>query len=100
MTTLFDLLTHSFIAKGQCKFLNQLKNKLKRGELVLICDFSENYSFLLQNEVQGFHWINVQATIHPIIVHFKDYQNLLQREYYRNALLMRLSQYSCLKKVH
>lgn len=75
ITKLLVLLPHSFIAKEQSKFLEQLKSELKEGELVVICDFSENYSFVLQDEVQGFHWNNLQATIHPIVVYYKEENN-------------------------
>jgi hypothetical protein len=40
--------------------------KLKTGETAVICDFSENYS-IVKDEVQGFHWNNAQATIHPFV---------------------------------
>ena len=32
-------------------------------------DFSENYSFILQDAAQGFHWNNSQATLHPFVVY-------------------------------
>lgn len=35
------------------------------------CDFAENYSFILQDEIQGYHWNNGQATIHPFVIYFK-----------------------------
>jgi hypothetical protein len=38
---------------------------------VALCDFTENYSFVMQDEAQGFHWNNAQATIHPFIIYFK-----------------------------
>ena len=34
---------------------------------MVTADFSENYSFVLQDAVQGFHWNNAQATIHPLL---------------------------------
>ena len=33
-------------------------------------DFSENYSFVLQDASQGFHWNNSQATIHPFVAYY------------------------------
>jgi hypothetical protein len=38
---------------------------------VVLCDFAENYSFVLQDEAQGFHWNSSQATIHPYVIYFK-----------------------------
>ena len=32
-------------------------------------DFSENFSFIIQGESQGFHWENSQCTVHPFVVY-------------------------------
>ena len=32
---------------------------------MIMLDFTENYSFVVQDEVQGFHWNNTHATLHP-----------------------------------
>jgi hypothetical protein len=45
--------------------------KLKTGEISVICDFSENYS-IIQDEVQGFHWNNDQATLHPFVAYYSQ----------------------------
>jgi hypothetical protein len=52
-------------------FLKELKCNLQSGEFVVLCDFAENYSFVLQDEAQGFHWNNAPATIHPFVIYFK-----------------------------
>ena len=67
------LLPHSFIATQQSMFYNNCKASLKAGELVVLADFSENYAFILQDAAQGFHWNNAQATIHPFVVYFRQY---------------------------
>lgn len=72
------LILHSFIAAEQNKFLSETKNNLLQGELVLICDFAENYSFIVQDSIQSFHWSNNQATIHPFVVYFRNCQNQLE----------------------
>lgn len=41
------------------------------------CDFAENYTFVLQNEAQSYHWNKDQATIHPFVVYFKNDLNEL-----------------------
>jgi hypothetical protein len=38
---------------------------------VVLCDFTENYSIVLQDKAQGFHWNNAQATIHTSVIYFK-----------------------------
>jgi hypothetical protein len=65
------LLHNSFIVTQQAMFLKKLKCNLQSGEFVVLCDFAENYSFILQDEAQGFHWNNAQATIHPFVIYFK-----------------------------
>ena len=53
---------HNFIAISQSKFLKAFKHELKREEFVIIGDFSENYSFLIENAIQSQHWNNNQCT--------------------------------------
>ena len=65
------LTPHSFIAQQQARFYSKTKSSLKPGELLIVADFSENYSFVLQDAAQGFHWNNCQATIHPFVVYYK-----------------------------
>jgi hypothetical protein len=52
-------------------FLKQLKCNLQSGEFVVLCNYTENYSFILQDKAQWFHWNNAQATIHPFVIYFK-----------------------------
>lgn len=66
-----DLKSHHFIAKSQSQFLKDTKLNLPQNECVVIADFSENYTFVLQDEIQSYHWVNVQATVHPFCVYFK-----------------------------
>ena len=54
----------------QSNFLTEKKNDLKAGEFCVIGDFSENYSFLVQEAAQIFHWNNTQATIHPWVFYY------------------------------
>ena len=32
-------------------------------------DFAENYSYVVQDETQSFHWENKQATLHPFVAY-------------------------------
>ncbi len=34
-------------------------------------DFSENYSFLVQDAAQGYYWDNTQATLHPLVAYYR-----------------------------
>jgi hypothetical protein len=64
------LLHHSFIAAQQAVFHEILKCNLQSNEFVVLCDFTENYSFTLQDEAQSFHRKNAEATIHPFVTYF------------------------------
>lgn len=49
-----------------------------KNECIVICDFSENYAFIIQNSVQGIHWNNDQATVHPFSIYYRDNQDELK----------------------
>lgn len=63
---------HDFIAKQQSIFCSKSREALKEGEVLVTGDFSENYSFVLQDAAQGFHYNNAQATLHPFICYYRD----------------------------
>ena len=63
---------HSFIAKQQASFYSLCKSDLKPGEVLVTLDFSENYSFVLQDAAQRLHWNNAQATIHPFVAYYVE----------------------------
>ena len=61
---------HSFIASQQSTFYKDCMSALQPGELLVTADFSENYAFVVQDAAQGFHWNNLQATIHPFVCYY------------------------------
>ncbi|GBN96229.1 hypothetical protein AVEN_174177-1 [Araneus ventricosus] len=72
-----NLTKHHFIAKSQSKYLKDMKLNIPQEECIVLLDFSENYSFIVQDAIQGFHWENSQATIHPLVVYGKNSENQL-----------------------
>lgn len=74
---LLVLLPHSFISKQQALFLEDKKKSLKDNEYLIICDFSENFSFVIQDFIQAFHWNNTQATLYPIVIYYNSYGETL-----------------------
>lgn len=72
LQALTNLLRHSYIAKQQSKYFKDVKEKLSPGHFIIICDFAQNYSFVIQDEIQGYHWNNEQATLHPFVYYYKD----------------------------
>ena len=72
---------HSFIATQQASYYSECKSGLAPREILVTVDFSENYSFVLQDAAQGFHWNNSQATIHPFAAYFKNCSELNHLSY-------------------
>ena len=66
-----NLTSHSYIAKSQMQYLKKCKENLKENELIVLGDFAENYKFVVQDEVQGYHWNQQGCTLHPVITYFK-----------------------------
>ena len=66
------LAAHSYIAKSQANYLKHRKAKLEPHEAIVLADFAENYEFVIQNEIQSYHWCKQQCTIHPIAVYICD----------------------------
>lgn len=54
-----NIVPHSFIAEQQAAYLKHRKSIIATN--VVICDFSENYSFVIQDALQGFHWSNAKT---------------------------------------
>ena len=71
-----NLRHHHFISKAQSTFLRSTKETLLPGTVIILMDFAENYSFVVQDAVQGQHWNNKQATLHPFTVYYKEGQEL------------------------
>lgn len=65
MERLEQRLPHHHISKQHADYFRQVKKNADVGEIIIVTDFSENYSFVLQNSIQGVHWNNTQETIHP-----------------------------------
>lgn len=51
-----SLIPHSFITKAQNTYMKDRKGSLSHDEALVLMDFAENYNFVLQNEVQSYHW--------------------------------------------
>lgn len=67
-----NLKTHHYISKIQGQFLKNKKENLAESECIVLADFAENFTFIIQDEIQGYHWVNEQATVHPFVLYFKN----------------------------
>lgn len=76
-----NLTRHHYIAKTQSHFLKELKLNMTSDEVILLLDFAENFSFIIQDEIQGFHWENSQCTVHPFVMYYKNEQEILCKSF-------------------
>lgn len=75
---LWNLTKHHFVSEQQKDFVKYQKENLKRESCIMLMDFAENYAFLCQDSTQGFYWNNTQATLHPMVVYYKDEHDVLR----------------------
>ena len=52
---LYELCHHHFIKEAQSSFLTETKTNLDDQTCLILMDFAENYSFLIQDAIQGFY---------------------------------------------
>ncbi|KYN01836.1 hypothetical protein ALC62_07308 [Cyphomyrmex costatus] len=71
---------HHFIAKQQATYISARKESLRRGDVLVQMDFSENYAFIVQDAAQSFHYNNDQCTVHPIVYYYRDDQFQLKHK--------------------
>ncbi|KAK3919273.1 ARL14 effector protein [Frankliniella fusca] len=76
------LLPHHHIAKEQAAYLKKAKEELKQGEVLVICDFAENYTCLIQDSIQSYYWKQDQVTLHPFCAYYRDEDNELKQVSY------------------
>ena len=62
--------SHAFRAQWQADQMKECIKNLQDCEVVMVMDYSENYSCRYQNEVQSAFWDQVQVTIHPVMTYY------------------------------
>lgn len=73
LCTALDILKpHSYIADEQAKYFKSLKENIVEGTVIVQCDFAENYSFLVQDAAQSYHWNNDQATLLTSVYYYRS----------------------------
>ena len=55
--------------------------------MVVLGDFAEKYSFVIHDAVQGYHWTNSQATIHPFVAYYKSYSDVPKIEHIKFVVI-------------
>ena len=76
LVSIIDKLTsQSCIAQFQSSYLKVLKKNLSVNECVVLGGFAENYEFVVQDEIQSYHWNKEHSTLHPAVMYFKTSAN-------------------------
>lgn len=70
------LFQHTFVTKQQNLYFKHIKDNLHYDEFLVVLDFSENYNFTIQDEIQSYHWTPGQATIHPFGIYYRTADNI------------------------
>ena len=65
-------LPHHFIYKHQEQYIMAEKENLLVNKCIVILDFAENYTFIVQDTIQSFNWNNAQATLQSFVVYWKN----------------------------
>ena len=73
------LTPHSYLAKSQSRYLKQRKEEISDSEVLFLRDFAMNYKFIVQDDIQSYHWNTSQCTLHPVVLYFK-LENAMQSE--------------------
>ncbi|KZS05312.1 Cc8L18.2-like protein [Daphnia magna] len=81
VSLLLKLRTHHFLSKVQAAHYKSLKEQLGNSDCLVTLDFAENYTFESQDKVQGAHWTNNQATVHPIVIYYKENEELISKSF-------------------
>lgn len=71
-TRLEKLVPHHFISKNQSKYVSERKICLRPEEVLVQCDFSENYAYVAQDVAQAFHYNNDQCTVHSVLFYYTN----------------------------
>lgn len=66
------LIPHQYIALKQGEYLRVRKSNLPSNKAIVLLDFSENYHFVIQNEIQSNYWSKSSCTVHPVVIYFKN----------------------------
>ena len=69
---------YHFLSKAQAAYLHNLKDCLKDDECIVLLDFAENYSYVVEDDVQVFHWNNSHVTSHSFVAYYKEQKSSQQ----------------------
>ena len=81
-SAIIKLLRHHQVSREQSDAFRRSKECLDNRTGVLVGDFGENYSFVVQDAAQSFHWDNSQCTLHPFVFYYRGSDGSIQHQCY------------------
>ena len=73
------LFEHHYIKNCQAPYLEHCKSTLPEDNALILLDFAENYSFIIQYTIQSYHWSKSQATLHPCVIYKRNHESLTHK---------------------
>lgn len=67
------------MAENQKNHLSDSKKDLHADTCLIVMDFAEKYVFIAQESTQGFYFSNTTAVVHPVVMYYKDPDNLVAK---------------------
>ncbi|KAK2727329.1 hypothetical protein QYM36_007982 [Artemia franciscana] len=77
-----NLTPNSYITKSQSKTFKKLKEDLPLNTAIVAMDFSENYSYTIQNEILSYYWNRGGCKTHPVGLYLKKNDKVLISNHY------------------
>ena len=68
----------SYISKCQAAYLTSHKENLDETTCIVLADFAENYSMVVQDADQRWYFSEKQCTVHPIVLYYKTSEGKLK----------------------
>ena len=78
---IWKLSIHEFVRHRQAAYLRNLKDSLPQNEILIIGDFAENYTCIVQNSMQAAYFSATQVTLHPFAVYYNTTNGLTSKCY-------------------
>lgn len=72
---------HHFLTQKTKEYLKQCKDNLMLDTGLIVCDFAENYKFLIQESIQAYYFSNKQASLFTAVLYYKDKDSLTNVSY-------------------
>lgn len=79
-SSLKQLVPHHFVSVEQSEFLKRYKENMDSSKAVILMDFSMNYTCVVQDASQSFHWAKKGVTVHPVVIYYKNEEGELRHE--------------------